>query len=138
MGTMETVKSFKYLGYIINDKLCNSDDIDRARDVFYREFNCILRKFSFADVKVKLHLFRQYCLQFYGSELWFSNYHSSGSFKSLSIGYHNVIKIILGLSYHESNNFACQEAQLLTFENLFDKIRIFGTLRLLIKPSNFI
>ena len=137
-NNMETVKSFKYLGYIINDKLSNSDDIDRARDVFYREFNCILRKFSFADIKVKLYLFRQYCLQFYGSELWFSNYQSSGSFKSLSIGYHKAIKKILGLSYHESNHFACQEAQLLTFENLFNKIHIFGTLRLLIKPCNFI
>ena len=132
---METVTSFKYLGYVINNRLCNAEEI--ARDTVYREFNCILRKFSFADIKVKLYLFRQYCLQLYGSELWFNNHRSSGSLKALAMGYHKAVKKILGLSYHESNHYACQEAQLLTFENLFNKIRIFSMLRLITNPCSF-
>ena len=42
---IEVVKSFKYLGYMLNNRLINVDDIIKTRDRFYKEFNCILRKF---------------------------------------------------------------------------------------------
>ena len=135
---IEIVTSFKYLGYMINNKLTNVDDIDRARDVFYKEFNCIIRKFSFTDTRVKLFLFKSYCLQMYGSELWFNNHLSIGSLRSLGVAYHKAIKKLLGLSYHESNHFACQEAQLLTFENLINKLKILHVIRMIEKPCNFL
>ena len=65
---LQTVDSIKYLGFILNSKMSNADDVDRARNKFYQEFNVILRKFSFANENVKLLLFSQYCLQLYGME----------------------------------------------------------------------
>ena len=135
---LENVNSFKYLGFIINNNLSNSGDIDRARNKFYKEFNVILRKFSFACSRVKLYLFTQYCLQLYGAELWFNNKRSAASLKQFEIGYHKAIKKILGLSYHESNHYACQEANLYTFEHLINKIRIMYVIRLFCKPCSFI
>ena len=81
-------------------------------------------------------LFKQYCLQFYGCEMWFS---SAGScLKQFGIGYHKAIKKILKLSYHESNHYACQEAQLLTFKHYINKCKIIASIRYLSRPCKFI
>ena len=71
---------------------CNADDIIWARNKFYIDFNNLLRKFNFLDKNVKLLLFRQFCIQFYGSELWFSNDGSIGQLKQFGAGYHKAIK----------------------------------------------
>ena len=135
---LEFVKSFKYLGYIIQDDLNNSPDIDYGLRKFYKEFNMILRKFSFADVRVRLYLFRQCCLQWYGSDLWFCNKGALSNLKQFGLAYHKAIKKILCLSSHESNHFACELAQLMTFEHLLNKNLIFFAFRMLQKPCNFI
>ena len=135
---LEQVQSFKYLGYVLTNKLCNVDDINRARNKFYGDFNSLLRKFYFADIKVKLFLFKQYCTQFYGSNMWFYSKGSISSLKQFGVGYHKGIKKVLGLSYHESNHYACQEASLLTFEHLLNKIRIDTIMRFFGAPCDFI
>ena len=135
---IEFVTSFKYLGFVVTSNLNNKEDIDRVRGKFYSEFNSILRNFNFADQKVKLFLFKQYCLQFYGSELWIGSGGASGALKQFAIGYHKAIKKLLNLSYHESNHFACQEAQLLTFKHLLNRIKIMATYRLISRPCEFI
>ena len=135
---LERVLSFKYLGFILNSNLCNSEDVNRVKNKFYQEFNSILRKFSFSYVRVKLHLFRQFCLQFYGAELWFGNKGAVTSLKQFGIGYHKAIKKVLGLSYNESSHYACQEAELYTFENLVNKIKIMYVLRLMLSPCDFL
>ena len=115
---IENTKSFKYLGYIITSELDNTDDMIRVRNRFYVEFNTLLRNFSFTDKQIKLFLFRQYCLQFYGSELWFGGNVSQTVFKQFNIGFHKAIKKILELSYHESNHFACEQANILMFSHM--------------------
>ena len=135
---IEFVTSFKYLGFVVTSNLNNKEDIDRVRGKFYSEFNSILRNFNFADQKVMLFLFKQYCLQFYGSELWIGSGGASGALKQFAIGYHKAIKKLLNLSYHESNHFACQEAQLLTFKHLLNRIKIMATYRLISRPCEFI
>ena len=123
---MDIVREFKHLGYISNDNFTNVDDIVKTRDKFYCEFNSILRRFSFADIKVQLFLFCTYCLQWYGSKLWFNTYKSLTSLRGFfQWGYHKAIKKLLHLSDHESNHFACHEAGLMTFENYLNKSRIF-------------
>ena len=134
---IEMVTQFKYLGIVLKDTLSNCGDIQRALSKFYCEFNNILRKFHFADYNVKLHLFRHYCLQIYGSDLWFYNVGVIGHLKHFAIGYHKAIKKILGLSTHESNHYACQEAELLTFKHLLNKIRIITAIRLFSSPCNY-
>ena len=137
---IDFVSSYKYLGFVIMDDMSIKDDISRALSKFYTDINMILRKFSYADKEVKLYLFKQYCLQIYGSEFWLRG-HSVGSsavLRQFSVSYHSAIKKLLNLSSHESNNFACQEAQLLTFQHFINKIKIMSTLRLFSQPCHFI
>ena len=124
---IEVVKSFKYLGYMISDSLDNTEDINRAKSKFYAEFNVILRNFHFTSKEIKTFLFKQYCLQLYGSELWFGSKKSRLALKEFALGYHKAVKKLLGLSMHESNHYACQEANLLTFQHFVNKLKI-GTL----------
>ena len=104
---------------------------------FYVEFNCLLRKFSFSEREVKLYLFRQYCLQFYGAELWIGNNRCLGAIRQFSIGYHKAIKKLIGVSFHESNHYVCQETRLLTLEHSLNKIKISAALRLMKSPCDF-
>ena len=135
---IEIVRRIRYLGYLIVDTLRNSDDIDSRRKKFYIEFNQIIRKFSNVNNESKLFLFKQYCLQIYGAELWFGSAGSRGNLKQYAIAYHKGIKKILGMSYRESNHYACQEAGVFTFENLINDIKIQFMLRLFLKPCKFI
>ena len=105
--SLEVVKSFKYLGYIISDSMNYIEDINRVKSKFYAEFNVILRNFNFADNIIKVFLFKQYCIQFYGSELWFGGKKSTQELKQFAVGYHKAIKKLTCLSTHESNHFAC-------------------------------
>ena len=70
--------------------------------------------------------------------MWFANKGAASSFKDFSIGYHKAIKKILGLSFRESNHYACQEANLFTFEHLINKIQIMNAIRLLTNPCEFV
>ena len=135
---IEIVSSYKYLGFVLANNLSNADDMIRAKKKFYSEFNLILRKFGFTDKKVKLFLFKQYCLQIYGGDLWFGNNKSRNVFKQFEVGYHKAIKKILNLSSHESNHYACQEGNLLTFSHLINKMKISTALRFMLKPCTFI
>ena len=132
-----SVTTYKYLGFLITSSLNNIEDITRARNKFYSEFNFLLRHFNFADSYVKLFLFKQYCLQIYGSELWFRNDRSLSGLKQFAVGYHKAIKKILGLSYHESNHYSCQEANMLVFSHYINKIKIMTALRLFLHPCEY-
>ena len=98
----------------------------------------MLRRFFTSDLKIKLYLFKQYCLQFYGAELWFGCTRTLQPLRQFAVGYHKAVKKLLNLSSHESNHFACQEANLLLFEHFVNKIKINATYRVLLKPCEYI
>ena len=133
-NSVEVVKSIKYLGFIISDQMDYIEDINRVKGKFYAEFNVILRNFSFADRDIKVFLFKHYCMQFYGSEVWFGLNRPTQQLKYFAIGYHKAIKKLLGLSMRESNHFACQETKLLLFNHLMNKIKISAFYRFMMKP----
>ena len=134
---IDEVKDVRYLGYIITNDLTNDSDIDRALKKFYIEFNQILRKFHFTEKSIKIFLFKQYCMQIYGAELWYGS-KSKRMLNQFVIGYHKGIKKLLGLSSHESNHYACQEANLLLFNHYLNKLKICATIRFLKRPCKFI
>ena len=70
---LEQVGKLEYLGFILRNDLSKCDDTCRVRNKFYSDFNCLLQKFHFADSVIKIFLFKEFCLQFYGSELWCGN-----------------------------------------------------------------
>ena len=135
---IQFVDTFKYLGFYIQSNLRDTEDIVNARGKFYRDFNCILRKFSFVDKDILLYFFKQYCLQLYSAELWIGSKYSVSDLKQFAIGYHKAIKKIMNLSTHESNHYACQEARLFTFDHLISKIQICAALRFMESPCDFI
>ena len=120
--SIEVVKSIKYLGYVISEKLDYIEDMNRVKNKFYAEFNVILRNFHFVDKVIKVFLFKQYCLQFYGSELWFGPKRPIRELKQFGVGYHKAVKKLIGVSMHESNHYACQETDLLLFNHMINKI----------------
>ena len=132
--SLEIVKSIRYLGYVLSDNMDYTEDLNRVKSKFYAEFNVILRNFNFVDKDVKVFLFKQYCLQFYGSELWFGPKRPSQELKYFAVGYHKAIKKLISLSMHESNHFACQETRLLLFCHLLNKLKICAFHRFMIKP----
>ena len=44
----------------------------------------------------------------------------------------------MNLSSHESNHYACQEAELLTFKHYINKIKIINAVRVVSKPCEFL
>ena len=136
--SVEVVKTIKYLGYIISDNMNCTEDVNRVKNKFYAEFNVILRTFNFADNDIKLLLFKQYCMQFYGSELWFGGKKLNQELKQFAVGYHKAIKKLIGLSTHESNHFACQEANLLLFGHMLNKLKISAFYRFMTKSCTFV
>ena len=77
-------------------------------------------------------------MQFYGAELWFGDPRSKGALKQFAVGYHKAIKKLLGLSYHESNHYACQQAQLQLFDHYLNKLKIQFLFRLYFSPCLFL
>ena len=123
---------------MISNCLDSTDDINRVSNKFYADFNTILRRFHFTETHIKIYLFRQYCLQFYGADLWIHSEKSKKTLKRFQIGYHKAIKKLLEVSMHESNHYACQEANILMFDHLMNKIKISALHRFLFKPCMFI
>ena len=131
-------RSVKYLGFYITENLSNVEDISSRRNKFYSEYNQILRKFQSVDKNIKVFLFKQFCLQLYGAELWFGDSRSKVPLKQFAIGYHKAIKKLINLSYHESNHYACQEAQLLLFDHYLNRLKIQFAFRIYLFPCLFI
>ena len=136
--TIEVVKSIKYLGYVISDNMDYKEDINRVRNKFYAEFNLLLRNFHFADIGIKVFLFKHYCIQFYGSELWFGGRKPTQELKQFAVGYHKAVKKLIGVSTHESNHFACQETNLLLFGHLMNKVKISAFHRFITRPCRIV
>ena len=132
------VNHIRYLGYEMNEDLSSGKDIDDKRSKFYSEFNQILRKFTLLDKNLKLFLFRQFCLQIYGAELWFGCSRSSSSLKQFAVGYHKAIKKLLGFSTHEGNHYSCEQAQLLIFRHLLFSVKVNFFMRLTKRPCSFV
>ena len=137
---IDFANSYRYLGYIIMNNLNIKEDVNRALNKFYADINMILRKFSYADREVKLYLFKQYCLQLYGAEFLLRDQagRTPAILRQFGVGYHKANKKLLFLSPHESNHYACQEAQLLTFEHFLNKLKIQFMFRLNMSPCLFI
>ena len=135
---LDRVESIKYLGFTLDRHSSNNDDIYWARKKFDSDFNSLVRKFHFASNNVKIFLFKQFCIQFYGGDLWFYNKGSNYEIKQFAVAYHKAIKKILCLSTHESNHFACQEASLFTFEHLLNRMKVLTLFRFLKSPCMFV
>ena len=135
---LKFVDEIKYLGFIITSNLCNQKDIIFNRNKFYKQFNVTIRKFSNCNINVLVNLFNTYCLQIYGSNLWFGNFRCKRQLDQFAVGYHKAIKKILKVPYGASNHDCCEILGLLTFKHFLNSARLKFILRILKIPCVFI
>jgi hypothetical protein len=126
---LKRVSEYKYLGFIIDDKLSNRQDIVRARNKFNNTFFFLLRKFHYLDIKSWLHVFTAHCMHMYGAELWFSNKQCEGELKAFAISFHKALKIIVKVPYYFSNHHVCNSLDMLTFNHYLNWMNIRFTSR---------
>ena len=69
-AVLSQVSRQKYLGYSICDNMFDNDDIPRQTRCTYTRGNTIINKFRNCSSDVKSKLFKAYCTNFYGINLW--------------------------------------------------------------------
>ena len=62
---LQRTSSYKYLGHIITDTLCDNADILAKRSLLYARANALLRQFHFCSNSVKYKLYRAFCCNVY-------------------------------------------------------------------------
>ena len=113
---IQFVKTFKYLGHIINNSLNDDEDISREiRNTFART-NTLLRKFSKCSTEVKSILFKSFCICFYDINLW--KYYSKGSFNKFRSCYNKCVKIFFGFKRHDSLTEVLHTCHVLSFDTI--------------------
>jgi hypothetical protein len=117
---MTMVKSYNYLGVVINFNLLNSEDIQRCETSFLKQFYSIFRKFNYAQEAVMLFLFKSHCMSMYGAELWYDIKGSRSFFNSFAINYHKCIKKMIGSPWRESNHVVCERTCLPLFKHFIN------------------
>ena len=72
LGTIDLqfVPTFRYLGHIVTESLCDNEDIHREIKNLFIRTNSLVGKFSKCSFMVKCTLFRSYCLYLYDIALW--------------------------------------------------------------------
>ena len=135
---IEFVDQLKYLGFQLTHNLNNKPDIVNRRNKFYNVFNLILRKFHASNVSVFLSIFKSFCIQFYGCELWYGDYKCIMALKQFAVGYHRSIKKIFKIPDSESNHLICEVAGLITFNHHLNLSKIKFIHRTFNNPPYFI
>ena len=94
----------------------DDDDIRNQMRLLYGRANVLIRKFSKCSRDVKLCLFKTYCTNFYGIELW-SRY-SNAVIKRMQAAYVKCIKMFFGFEKRQNVSEMFLTLGLPTFDTL--------------------
>jgi len=102
LGTIDLqfVPTFRYLGHIVTESLCDNEDIHREIKNLFKRTNSLVRKFSKCSFIVKCTLFRSYCLSLYDIALWHK--YTVTCINKLRSCYSKCIKLFFG--YHRRDS----------------------------------
>ncbi len=89
---LKYVESYRYLGCIFTNSMCDDLDMDRQRRALYASVNIIKRKFWNCDYNVKKQLFSSYCASLYCSHLWAIS--KKATYNSVRVAYNNSLRIL--------------------------------------------
>ena len=107
------VEEFRYLGHILNSKLDDSADMQRAKRCLYYSTNMICAKLGFANTAMLVQLFRTFCSNLYGCELW-NITSGSRAVRALYVAYHSCLKKLVKVPRWSQNHNLCHELNVLT------------------------
>jgi len=132
---LKTVNEHKYLGVII--QCSGMDDLDISRQIraTYIQGNCIIHKFRGCSDYVKVQLFKTYCYNMYGSQLWAK--YSTGVLDKLRVAFNNVFRIFMSIDRRASISAAFIQKHVHHFNVLQRKI-VFGFRKRLLYSGNSI
>ena len=113
------VDSVKYLGVHLSNSLLDDDDILRLVRSVYGTGNKLKYRFSKCSTRVKNTLYRCYCMNLYGCQLWCK--FRSGTLNRLRIAYNDSYRILHNIPRYISARLEQINANLTTFEALLRK-----------------
>ena len=109
--------SFKYLGCILTENICEASDMEKCMAAFNKSFGVLFRKFYSLYIEPLFSFFQSFCTSFYGTELWVNRLRANNNKKKkLSVSYHTALKKILGFPKYFSNHLVCAVLNTFTFE----------------------
>jgi len=110
------VDSFKYLGHILDNRLNDDSDIKREIKNLFVRANLLCRRFQRCSLKVKLVLFRAFCICFYDTALW--SKFSKCVLLQFNSCYHKCLKYFFGYLKYSSVTQMLLELGLPSFNTL--------------------
>jgi len=119
---LNVVDSCKYLGHIIFSVNDDDQDIARQMSLLYARANMLIQKFSKCSRDVKLCLFRAYCTQFYGAELW--QCFRSSVLQRFEAAYVKCVKMLFGFARRDSVTAMFYELGLPTFKTIIHNAKV--------------
>jgi hypothetical protein len=116
------VESFKYLGHIIKNDL--TDDLDMIKEMkgLYTRTNILIRRFHLCSNRVKVKLFKAYCICIYGVSLW-QNYNGK-TMARLQYCYNKCAKMFFGYNKYDSISYLLLELRLPSFYTIILNYRL--------------
>lgn len=106
------VNQFKYLGHVLDCNLDDSSDMRRIKRSLYYGTNMICALVGHANISILMKLFRSYCTNFYGCELWDTR-SVRRSFRELCVAYHSCVKKLAKLPKSSRNHPLCHALKIL-------------------------
>ena len=98
------VQEFRYLGHVMTADCRDDKNIEKQ---FMRQNavgNMLVRKFSFAPIEAKIHLFKSYCYPIYGFVLWQHSFQNS--IRKLTVSYSDTFKRLINVPRYTSSSLA--------------------------------
>ena len=86
----------KHLGNVVNSRLTDNDDCKNKRSILIGNVNRFIGSYNALSVSTKCKLYKAYCTNFYGSELWQCN---SRGFKMCCTEWRKATRRIFNLPY---------------------------------------
>lgn len=94
-SSIRVVKTFKYLGHVLTETLCDDADIERERRALAVRCNMLARRFAHCTREVKLTLFNAFCQTFYTCPLWVN--FTKKAYNTLRVQYNDAFRILFRL-----------------------------------------
>ena len=116
-SSLQFVKDFRYLGHIINNSFSDNDDVKREIRNFFMRSNILTRRYSKCSIRVKLVLFKAYCMCLYDAGIW--KHYSVTVFSKLRSCYNKCVKMFFGFDRRHSVTQMLSELSLHSFDIMF-------------------
>jgi len=85
----------KYLGLFLTDDLQDDQDLMRQLRSIYCYGNMLIKKFKCCSDDVKTQLFKTFCCNFYGSQLWCN--HKASTYTKVKVAFNNVYRKLMSI-----------------------------------------